>query len=387
MRYWLPLAFAAVAHAANPTASITYLRSNDNPPLVMVTAMAMSGDGKTVVGQYMIWTAATGLRPTEFSPDQGGYLNYHALNYDGSVRFGEVASFGGANFRFWSGPWGLGRVDWQHPFSPSTDVTLARRALSGDGQRLVGQMGTPVLMERLGVMQGLFSSGVGRVAAINFDGSIVAGATYATGGPFGTVWLLTPVSGGFVAETKNFPKAEFDSVSSDGAYAAGFFDWGGGSSAYRGIVWHIDAEADFFLSPLGTSGVSYINFLSNGGEIAAGVAPRPGWPMAFVRRRGERARDLRQVLQRFGATGLDYYMLTNIAGLSDDGKTVCGYAQSPWFGNVAFVATIPEWPACPSDINFDGAVDDADFLIDLTQFPLTHFDQPRRLASNCSGLT
>ncbi|MBS0188042.1 MAG: hypothetical protein JSS51_08230, partial [Planctomycetes bacterium] len=107
--------------------------------------------------------------------------------------------------------------------------------------------------------------------------------------------------------------------------------------------------------------MQYTNFLSNGGAVAAGVAWRPGWGEAFVRRRGERARDLRQVLQRFGATGLNYYLLTQISGLSDDGKMVCGNAQSPWFGNVAFVATVPEWPACPADINFDGVVDDADF--------------------------
>lgn len=363
MRYLLPFAFASVAYAADPTASITYLRSNDNPPLVMVGPMAMSGDGKTVVGQSMIWTAATGLKPTEFSPDQGGYLDYQALSYDGSIRFGSILSFGGASFRFWSGPWGLGQLDWEHPFYLTTNVSLPRRNLSGDGQWLAGEVGGPVLIQRPTTLQSLLSAGSGRAAAINFDGSVVVGATSDNSGTFGTAWLITPVIGGFVAEQKRYPRSEFDSVSADGEYAAGFLDWGGGASSYRGIVWRIDAEADIFLSPMGTGGVSYVNFLSNGGEVAAGVALRPGWPMAFVRRAGERARDLRQVLRRFGANGLDYYMLTNITGLSDDGKTVCGYAQSPWFGNVAFVATIPEWAACPADINFDGVVDDADFLI------------------------
>lgn len=364
MMFFVPVLLSTIT-VVKPSASITYLRSNDNPPLVMVTPMAMSGDGKTVVGQYMVWTAETGLRPSGFTPDEGGTLNIQALNFDGSIRFGETASFGGANFRFWSGPWGLGKLNWQYPLFLTTDLTVPRRTLSGDGQRIAGSSGsgTVILVQRPDTWQTLLYSGYGRTAAINFDGSVVVGMTYGTGGRLGTAWLVTPAVGGFVSEMKTYAKSEFDSVSADGEYAAGFFDGGYGADHYQGIVWRIGEDADLFLPPLGTTGVTYVNFLSNGGEVAAGVALRPGWSLAFVRRRGERARDLRQVLRRFGATGLDYYLLTNIAGLSDDGKTICGYAQSPWYGNVAFVATIPEWPACPADINFDGVVDDADFSI------------------------
>ncbi|MGH7242504.1 MAG: hypothetical protein ACREJD_03710 [Phycisphaerales bacterium] len=365
MRFMLAFLCASVAYGADPIASITYLRSNDNPPLVMVAPMAMSGDGKTVVGQYMIWTAETGLKPAGFSPDELGYLNIQALNYDGTIRFGDINSFAGLYYRFWSGPWGFGRDDSPFSFESTTDITCPRRTLSGDGLWMAGRStaDSAFRVQRPDVTQSLNGAGSAGCAAINFDGSVVVGVKYGTGGTFGAVWTFAPVEGGFEVETQLFPKAEFDSVSADGEYAAGFFDWGGGGARYLGMLWKIGQEADKFHPPLGSSGITYTNFVSNGGLFAAGVATRPGWPRAFIRRQGERARDLRQVLQRFGATNLDYYLLTNISGLSDDGTTVCGYAQSPWFGNVAFVASFPEWPACPADINFDGVVDDADFSI------------------------
>jgi hypothetical protein len=53
----------------------------------------------------------------------------------------------------------------------------------------------------------------------------------------------------------------------------------------------------------------------------------------------------------------------NGAAISRDAQVVCGTAVSPWYGTWAFVATIPHWEPCPSDLNFDGFVDDADFGI------------------------
>jgi hypothetical protein len=49
--------------------------------------------------------------------------------------------------------------------------------------------------------------------------------------------------------------------------------------------------------------------------------------------------------------------------MSVDGRKFVGYATSPWYGDSAFIVTIPDWQPCPTDLNFDGTIDDADFVL------------------------
>ncbi|MBS0188043.1 MAG: hypothetical protein JSS51_08235 [Planctomycetes bacterium] len=192
----------------------------------------------------MIWTAATGLRPTEFSPGQNGYFNWYALSFDGSIRFGEIVPLAGGSSWTWSGPWGTGATSWPFFFSPATDVSVPRRTLAGNGMRVIDR--SAFFVDRSGFKQNLLQGNPGRGTAINFDGSVVVGVTYIPGISLGTAWIVAPGPTGPHVEMKTYPKSEFDSVSPDGAYAAGFLDAGGGDLNRRGIVWRVGAEADFF---------------------------------------------------------------------------------------------------------------------------------------------
>lgn len=368
MRYLLALAFASVASGAEPSASITYLRSSTSPELVMYAPTAMSGDGRTVVGKnYLIWSESNGLRPTGFAPNLESWMQYLAISTDGKIGFGELLTPADMQY-FWNGSWGLTILP-RPALIDTGNIPQFRRILSGDGRWLLGNVPgyayRPCRMDRNGTVQEFPFVPYGTAAqSINFDGSVVVGTRFVPSNiPDGVVWIVPPGASASAADAQPpLSNADLQGVSANGLFTSGARP-AFGNLPRRGVLWKINQEDEDFLPPLGSASIYWTPFVSNDGEVVSGTASRSGWPRAFVRRRGEQARDLRTVLIQFGAMGLDYYLLTDIAGMSDDGTKVCGFAQSPWYGNVAFVATIPEWPACPADINFDGAVDDSDFLI------------------------
>ena len=131
-------------------------------------------------------------------------------------------------------------------------------------------------------------------------------------------------------------------------------------------VWRRDGNECARLGPVGNDVWLTLRGISDDGLTAAGVSWSGGAQPVLtpiVWRAGELPRTLRSVFRRFGATQAAYYNLTDLLGVSTDGKTILGYATSPWFGSAAFIATIPEWSPCASDFDFDGVVSDEDFVI------------------------
>lgn len=132
-----------------------------------------------------------------------------------------------------------------------------------------------------------------------------------------------------------------------------------------GAIWNTEtSETDRFLPPRGFEWAGG-SFLSDSGELAVGTAAvrQPLIDRPFVRRKGEQARELRVVLDRFGDTSSNYYVIERVGGMSRDGKTILVFYSSPWYGDGAAIVTLPDWEPCPADINFDGVVDDGDFVL------------------------
>ncbi len=345
------------ASAFGQVATFQILRNETFPFLGMDDPRALSADGKVVVGNYGTrWTAATGVVPTGFIPGTDKIKDAWAINSDGSIEVGVPYSGLG---RYWS-------ISGATTFTPGTPV-VERPGLFGpcqmtdDGAWVIGYasgVARPARANRLGAWEHFATADFtnARAYSTSADGSIVVGGAFKSGVYYGIAWNVGagPAGSASLIIVDDFSA---NAVSADGKVAAG-------QRGDRPAVWTIGGAVEVFNPPASFSNASAYS-VSRDGRAVAGTAGGPLGSTVFVRRSGEQARDLRVVLERFGATGVEYFLLVGAtAAMSRDGHVVCGRAYSPWYGGPwAFVASIPDWEPCPSDLNFDGFVDDDDFSI------------------------
>ncbi len=371
-RFGLIGAGLASASAFGQVATFTPLRGG--PPVFAVVGStwkgtglypSMSGDGSTVTDGRWRWTSAGGVVPAGFVPGSNQSSDVVrrplGLSFDGQTEFGAIfdSSVGQSNSMYWesSGRFDvvpISRYNYNWFFWQS-------QTLSDDGQWICySQNATPVV--RLRMKRGGMPETLNRTVSGNGIWSPTRGgdAFLVDGG----VMRIPPAGALSDAVFQIAPAFSLNPIvlSSDGRFAAGF-----GFPSNIGAVWNTETGAiDRFTPPLGFNAVSGDMFISDSGAVVLGRAGAgvPAINRVFVRRRGEQARELRVVLDRFGDAISNYYVLELAGGLSRDGQTILVLYSSPlWYGDGAAIVTLPDWAPCPADLNFDGFVDDADFSI------------------------
>ncbi len=210
---------------------------------------------------------------------------------------------------------------------------------------------------------GVFHSHASGVSA---DGSVVVGSSISASGFEAFRWT----SAGGMVGLGDLPGGSFASqafgVSADGSVVVG----GGKSTSIFG-------EAFRWTSAGGMVGLGDLpggGFLSQAFEVSADGSVVVGSSMpasgswAFIWDPTNGMRNLHDVLSNLGLD-LTGWTLTDVRGVSADGRTVVGLGSHPSGEPEGWIATLPA--ACPADVNGDGAINVLD-LIDL----LLCFGQP-----------
>lgn len=366
------LTAGCAAGACGQVATFEQLRTPFHPFAAMTNESRMSGDGRVVTDGTWRWSRASGYAPSGFIPGElpGSTLRRRPLGLsdDGTIEFGELRR----DELFWpSDP--LQGYYWQgggpftrmpHNFGFVVPPNSLTSPMSGDGRWVVSVKPQPGQLwrrdrsgreEPVGLIWGYWSGPLSR------DGRMMV----VSGKP-----ATIPASGA-AADAEWIDLGANASVVGLNATGDHFFGHDTFSTGRQGAIWRSNGDLVARLGPTDGGRNAVIRFLSDDGSVACGVSYFPPPPFSsipektppFVWRQGELPRRLDLVLRRFGAEQAAYYNLTDVLGMSSDGKTILGYATSPWFGAAAFVATIPEWTACASDFDFDGVVSDEDFVI------------------------
>lgn len=320
----------------------------------------------------------TGFRPTGRSAP----FRYASLSADGLTVVG--SAYIGSPFR-WTRNEGLTYIDESRDGEMLTNIT----DVSADGSTILGatDLGHWVLWDNSGGVKQLSNFGFAPVA-LSGDGATAVGHERSSGqGPRHAVqWL--PDSPPSLLGSDLVSVSTATDVSGDGSVIVG---WVGANTNDRtGFLWQTGDDELLPLPPLPTGeNIAFLNAVSNNGKHALGAVVVDSRPQAVILREGElpvhlnatldilatgisddgntvvgvqggafdRAfiwdpnhgvRDLRDVLANdYGlADEIGDWMLTDIRGLSADGRTILGIAQEPIAPNVfverLYIATIPE---------------------------------------------
>lgn len=377
---------ATAAGAFAQQATFQQLRQTDWPFESIGRTAIMSGDGKTVTDGRWRWTQDEGFRPTGFLPDIG--IDPHSLE-----RIPTCLSFNGEReigrtLALWTNPPTEANMSYSMSdgstvfpiFSPGAPVLRSARLVIGEYQY------GPVLCDDDAWLTGYRDPSTGRLARKKADGQVevfppapdpvsFCGRPSRDGSVIPAAngyWALTP---GSAASEAVFlytrPTIAPYGVTSDGAHLFGGSEIVAPTYSGACISDRTSLDLDYFNPPIGFDRRQpslpwmVLFSLSNDGSVAGGVVTRTkyGRDIAFVRRRGEQARTLRDVFRRFGRLETEYYEFEDFLQCSEDGKTLLVWTTSPWYGSAAAIVSIPHWSPCPADINFDGFVDDADFVL------------------------
>lgn len=355
------------ACAFGQTATFKLLRNETFPFLSMAFASAMSSDGKVIISlpESKRWSRDLGVVPTGFLPGTWNQLFPRMINGDGTVEYGEVKTLNNPQVTgvYWLN---RGQLTYRAGSNPAVQGSGPGR-MTDDGVWFVGTAlaGGPARLNQNNVVEkfpvGDFVNA--QTYGTSADGRVTVGYGTKLNVVHGIAWTISggPAESAVLISVPNFRAS---AVSGDGKLAAG--DRGGpgglGDSGSVAAIWTIGGGIEEFNPPLGFT-TSTARGISDEGRFVVGTCVAESNQQLFIRRKGEQARDLRDVLRRFGVPEMEYQILTSTVLISRDGTIVSGSSRSPWVGEYGFVATIPDWEPCPSDLNFDGLVDDADFSV------------------------
>jgi probable HAF family extracellular repeat protein len=319
-------------------------------------ALDISRDGTTVVGwsaseqsgtliEAFRWRATEGMIPLGDLP--GGSFNSQAsgVSWDGSVVVGHSTSTNGREAFRWSaetGIMGLGDL-------PGGSFSSIATAVNADGTVIVGRgrsaSGDEAFRWEDGVMVGLgdlpggtFASGAGDVSA---DGSVIVGAgTSAASNPFPEAFVWTSETG--MVGLGSLPGGLFmstaNAVSPDGQIVVGGAD---SSAGFRAFYWTFESGM-VALDPLvGTTDCSASDVSASGAVIIGGCSQG-----LFIWDALHGTRNLRSVLVDDLGLDLTGWQLSEVRGLSADGRTLTGFGRFEFapgqFRTEAWIAHIPE---------------------------------------------
>jgi uncharacterized membrane protein len=323
------LASLAIPGGSNATAMFTPVGS---PSLVV----GISGDGRVIVGQAdgtaFYWTAAGGLQLLPRTASGGQAAD---ASYDGTVIVGGTPDDNPADRAArWNS---FGTAAFLGAPSPSTAT-----AISADGSTIVGAAtgsGPFRWTEATGAQP--LGFGFYSVNDISADGSVIVGAQFENGGLRALRWseatgpqLIGPLQSNAAA------------VSADGNVVA----------LAAGLQFALWTESGGFV-PLGnlspTADCAGLGGISGDGSVIVGTgghANDQGQCQATIWDEIAGIRELQVVLESGLGLDLPGWSLTEVAAISDDGRTIAGTGYNPdgqregWvaFSPTGYVGIVPE---------------------------------------------
>ena len=365
------LLLVASATAASPPEPVEFLDlGGPLRPRTWVKALGVSGDGSTVVGeiwdgsqtQAFVWTRHEGLIPIGDLPGGEFFSTAQAASHDGSVVVGTGSAEHGSQAFRWTRETGMTPL----PRHPAGGTSFAHD-VSADGNVIVGAvLGAGVYMQGVAWRDGGLTSfaerGIASLAAVSANGDTVAGygfasdlGTYNGGyegallGPDGIVWT----TGDFRPYVWH-PESQITGLSPDGRIAVGRGNYVFGPEAF---VWSREEGSRLFVEFETSYGGSNATDISADGSIIVGQVTWT-YPTAYLHDRFRGTRSLQTVLERDHGVDLGGLFLNVTTGISDDGRTLVGYASLPDTIKRSWIAVLP--PGC-----HDGLDNDADGLADF----------------------
>jgi uncharacterized membrane protein len=358
MRLLVVLAAAgSIASQASAVASFTALNAG-------FTSVGISGDGSTVVGNQpgpvgtipARWRPATGALAYPFNPDNEPRGTATSSSHDGEIFAGNIQ------------PSQLFDESFPYRCSSSSCVnTLANSGFSDNQGRVIDVSSdalygtgftfdatgdhyravhwrpdgtfvpvTPYTPEEVG-----FQISLSEGNAISGDGTRVAGTTWTPDGGLhqeaftwhssGTFQLLGDLAGGTVFSQALGISADASTIvgSSSSALGGEAFLWtaGGGMVALGDLA---GGGFGSFATDVSANG----SVIVGGGSTAAGLT-------AFIWDSVNGMRPVQEVLESFGVD-LTGWRLTNVTGISDDGRVLTGIGINPGGQTRSWYAVLPE---------------------------------------------
>lgn len=309
--------------------------------------LVVAGEGGTNDGYRVFrWSAADGIQSLGSLNNNISYAYAYAIDYAGTTIVGtEVPKAGSAKaFRWRNGMYGLppaNGVSFGPPYADST---------SGDGKTLVGATYSPsgpltaykwTLATGTQLLPNLSGDDGGIARCISPDGQVIVGNTqfdnshrHAALWDAGGVHALPVPNGHTYSEAYACNKDGSIAVGATGVASntIGMILWTNAASTFIGIP-----QGDTFVIPHGISDNGNV-VIANGDVHACFWTPQSG----FV------------PLQNYlAARGIDMsqYQITNLGGLSADGKTIAGTVTVGGAASHAFICTI-DLPPAPQSVTF-----------------------------------
>ncbi len=349
-------------------------------------AFGISDDGAVVTGESLIldgreafrWTAETGMVGLGFLDDDDVFSAGSAASADGQVIVGGVTGENTDEAWIWTQSQGMrslggggGGFAWSNDISSDGSVVVGLDTPTDavfEGFRWTEAEGVVGIGDLSG---GTFSS---TANAVSGDGTVIVGASSSEFGVLNEAYRWTQ-EGGMVG-LGDLPGGDIFSmawgVSDDGKVIVGEGDSDQGQEAFR---WTEETGMVGLGNLPGGTSNSEALAVSGDGSLVVGRSDFDGFlgfGFAFIWDETHGMRELQQVLadDHGLAEALEGWILTKAFDITPDGRYIIGEGINPQ-GNIeawrAMLAPVP----IPGDINRDGSVNLADFVLLKEQFGQT----------------
>ena len=351
----LPLAAAlgGCSDTASPARHATFVSLGILSGYTSSQASAVSSDGTVVVGtvataarnrQAFRWNAVQGMAGLGFLPG-GSYSTASSVSANGAVIVGNgdatSSSPLAAGFR-WTADGGAQPVD---ALSGSAICNVA--GVSGDGTGVVGtclQVNDTafrwtastgaVALSRFGTGSNQQSAALG----ISLDGSVIVG----TGHPVltGAVTWAVDGSATVLGKLPGYATGTATAVSRDGSVVVGASTDNAGMS--RAIRWtQPTGMVDIGNGVAGLLG-SFANSVSGNGRVVVGYGTTAAGDVALIWDADHGLRLLDAALADDFQMQIPGWRLTQATAISDDARTIAGYATNPQGQTEAWIVKLPD---------------------------------------------
>ncbi|MDX2115839.1 MAG: hypothetical protein SFZ24_09525, partial [Planctomycetota bacterium] len=362
------------AGAPRGTATFTPLPDLDGGSL-NCSASAVSADGSTIVGFGTNAQRTEAVRWRNDIPEPLGVLpgrttsNAIELSGDGAIIVGSSGPFPSSlAFR-----WEAGLMT-EVPILPGSTSNSAN-AISRDGRVISGWSYNTAgftafryenaSLSVLSDIPGGVAEDSAVSAAINFDGSIIAGRGRSPGFFYEACRWVAPSTAAIPMGdlAGGAAHSEIDAMNADGSVMVGYANSAQQSGGLWGEAarWVNNGPAQSLGDLPGGSFNGYAFGVSDNGNTIVGYSNTSLGNEAFIWNPESGIRNLRLVLEADFGLDLSGWLLTIATDVSADGRTIVGVGTNPAGQPQAWVVRFAP-PFCPGDANGDGAVDFADIV-------------------------
>jgi len=314
------------------------------------------------------WTVSGGMQDLGVL-DGGASSGASGISYDGNFVTGTSGYFGGTHAFRWNA--GSGIMEDLGELPGGSFHSSGGHAINASGDTVVGNSYSAVGyrafrwravggIETLGQLPGGFNS---NAMAVNADGTIAAGLSDSPNGNRAFRWNAVEgmKSLGILAGQASYGWA----INGDGTVIVGKSDSVNGTEGFRWTA----ATGMVGLGLLPGSPYGSAHGVSADGSVIVGVSALPGFVgyHAFIWTSALGMKDLQTYLPTLGVD-LTGWTVSQALAISADGTAITGNGVHNGKTRAFIIRGLFGGPACPADLNHDGQVDDADFVIFLAAY-------------------